>query len=218
MQHKFKYLSTFIMLICLISGCSNESTEKKETQHKMETNEVKAKEIELSDKEKDALKQKVLNYVDQYGEEKDLAISNRYFSSSEHTKGDGYAMTEDGEIQITNHDKPGEKAFKIHNVVGVSAYHSNNQVKGYDEQAQDLTNIQGYNDVADVSKPITKYLFADNGKVYQHQFTQNEDVTLSTGFAAKDYNGKDPNLKPNVMFTEVKDKELVQEWKKILSK
>ncbi|WP_239732751.1 hypothetical protein [Mammaliicoccus sp. P-M55] len=218
MQHKFKCLSAFIILICLVSGCSNDSTTKKETQQKSETKQAKAEEIQVSDKEKEELKEKLLIYADQYGKDKGMAISNRYFSSSDHTQGDGYALTEDGELQITNHNKPGKKAFKVHNIVGISAYYSKNNVKGIDKQAQDLTNIQGYNEVADMNKPITKYLFADNGKVYQYEFTQNEDVTLSTGFADKDYNGKDPNLKPNVAFTEVKDKDIVQKWKKLLSK
>ena len=71
---------------------------------------------------------------------------------------------------------------------------------------QDLTNIQGYSSVAKMDQPITKYLFADNGKVYEYQFKPNSEPSLSTGFATKDYNGKDPNLKPNEKFTVSKDK------------
>ncbi|UTI88308.1 hypothetical protein NIT62_05690 [Mammaliicoccus sciuri] len=60
---------------------------------------------------------------------------------------------------------------------------------------KDLTNIQGYSSVAKMDQPITKYLFADNGKVYEYQFKPNSEPSLSTGFATKDYNGKRSKLK-----------------------
>jgi len=218
LQQKFKYLSVCLILICILSGCNNENSDHSKSEHVKETQQIKAAQKQLSDEKKSELKRKVLKIADGYGKEKGLAISNRFYSGSEHNAGDGYAMTQDGELQVSDHNKPGEKAFKVHNVVGISTYHSSNNVKGYDKQAQDLTNLEGYKSVADRSKPISKYLFADNGKVYTYQFTHNEDTTLSTGFAAKNYNGKDPNLKPNVMFTEVKENDLVKQWKKLLSK
>lgn len=61
-------------------------------------------------------------------------------------------------------------------------------------------------------------MFADNGKVYYYAFQSDESVTLSSGFSYKDYNDKDPNLKPNVIFKETKNETLKKQWQKILEK
>nr|WP_263314274.1 hypothetical protein [Mammaliicoccus sp. Marseille-Q6498] len=216
MQRKFKYLNLFLCFIFMLSACSNPSQGTEETKN-TKTKQVSSEKI-ISNDDKEKLKTEVIKFFSKYGEDKGLAISNRYITSSFYEEGDAYATTTDGEIQITNNDIPGWKAFKVHNVVGITAYHSKHHVKGYADEAKEITNIQGFREVADMNKPITKYLFADNGKVYQCQFKSTEDTTLSTGFAAKDSNGKDPNLKPNVIFTEVKDKEIAGEWKQLFSK
>ncbi|WP_323708169.1 hypothetical protein P3U10_13025 [Mammaliicoccus sciuri] len=215
LRRVFNYLSMAIVMILILSGCQNGSQE--ETKQHSETKHAETKQIKLSEQDRDTLKQELLKIADEYGQDQHKAVSNRYFSRNEQMEGDGYAISDDGEIQITDHDKPGRKHFNIHNVVGLTMYQSKHNQGGYDERAQDLTNIQGYSSVAKMDQPITKYLFADNGKVYEYQFKSNSEPSLSTGFATKDYNGKDPNLKPNEKFTVSKDKILNKKWKMLLS-
>lgn len=215
LRRVFNYLSVAVVMILILSGCQNSSQE--ETKQHSETKHAETKHIQLSEQDKGELKQKLLKIADEYGQDQHKAVTNRYFSRNEQMEGDGYAISDDGEIQITDHDKPGWKHFNIHNVVGLTMYQGQYTQGGYDEQAQDLNNIQGYSSVAKMDKPITKYLFADNGKVYEYQFKPNSELSLSTGFATKDYNGKDPNLKPNEKFTVSKDKILNKKWKMLLS-
>ena len=103
-------------------------------------------------------------------------------------------------------------------MTGAVTYTSNKGVTGIDKAAKNLSNIEGYSAVADINKPVTKYLFADNGKVYEYAFTDSKDITLSSGFAPKDYNGKDPNLNPNQMFKVSDNKALNDFYNKLLKK
>lgn len=214
LQRICNYLSMAMVFILLLSGCQNDS--QKSSKQQSETKHAATEQIQLSTQDKDAIKEKLIKIVDKYGQNQNLAVSNRYFSRNEQMEGDGYAITEDGEIQITDHDKPGRKHFNIHNVVGLTMYQGQFTQGGFDERAQDLTNIHGYSSVAKMDQSITKYLFADNGKVYEYQFKPNSEPSLSTGFATKDYNGKDPNLKPNEKFTVSKNKNLNKKWKTLL--
>jgi len=52
--------------------------------------------------------------------------------------------------------------------------------------------------------------------VFEYQFEDKEDVTLSSGFSPKDYNGKDPNLRPNQQFKETENQDLSKFYKQLV--
>ena len=206
----------------LLASCSNDkqateqSTDK--VAHSQSTQQDKKANDSVSDEDKQAIKKQLLTWLSELEKDNGKAVSNRYFGSGSMSDGDWYAGTEDGEIQVSNRGEPGPKAFDVHTVTGAVTYTSNEGTTGKDTAANNLSNIEGYNTVADTDKPITKYLFADNGKVYKYQFTGAEDVTLSSGFAPKDHTDKDPNLSPNQMFKVSEDKALNNYYKKLLTK
>lgn len=214
MKAIFKYIFLTVSIVVFTVGCSSQSQSQ---QHVKSAHTTKAQKTDINSSDKKKIKKSIMKSLDKYAQEQSLAISNRYLSFGDYATGDAYTLTDDGEIQVSDKGKPGKKAFDIHNVVGAVSYHSSNGTTGFDKAAENLSNIEGYQNVANMNKPITKYLFADNGKVYAHTFNSEDDITLSTGFAAKDHNDKDPNLKPNFIFKEVKNETLTENWKKILN-
>ncbi|WP_432720901.1 hypothetical protein [Staphylococcus shinii] len=214
---------TIIFLSCLVlSACNNEkeATQQsgKNDKATKSANQETSSEASISDQDKKEIKEEVLSWLAKHEKSNNKAVSNRYFGSGSMSDGDWYAGTEDGEIQVSDRGKPGTKAFDLHSVTGAVTYTSNEGVTGIDKAAKNLSNIEGYSAVADINKPVTKYLFADNGKVYEYAFTDSKDITLSSGFAPKDYNGKDPNLNPNQMFKVSDNKALNDFYNKLLKK
>ncbi len=54
--------------------------------------------------------------------------------------------------------------------------------------------------------------------MYEYAFNDSKDITLSSGFAPKDHNGKDANLSPNQMFKISDNKALNDFYSKLLEK
>lgn len=208
MKKFLTYTTAVASLSLVLTGCSGQQ-EKKTSDAKAQTEQtqaastskaIKINKEKLSEKDMKNMKAEVMKWADQRAKQEGLAASNRYFGAGEITTGDWYAMTPKGEVQVSNQNDPGPKAFERHNLVGVVMYHSNKGVTGFDENAKDLSNVEGYRNVADLTQPVTKYLFTDDGKVYECQFDSGQQVTLSSGFAPKDHNDKDPNLRPDELF------------------
>ena len=213
MRKFLTYTAAVASLSLLLTGCSDQQ-EKKTSDAKAQTQQnqpassskdIKINKEKLSSQDQAKLKEEVMKWADKRAKQQGLAASNRYFGAGEISTGDWYAMTPKGELQVSNQNEPGPKAFERHNLVGVVLYHSNQGVTGFDEKAKDLSNIEGYHNVADLNQPVTKYLFADDGKVYECQFKPSQQITLSSGFAPKDHNDKDPNLRPDELFKPTED-------------
>lgn len=221
MKQAIRYIAILVLSCMVLAACNSEeatqqSGEKaKATKH---ANQEKSSKASISDKDKKEIKEEVLSWLAKHEKSNNKAVSNRYFGSGSMSDGDWYAGTEDGEIQVSDRGKPGPKAFDLHTVTGAVTYTSNEGVTGIDKAAKNLSNIEGYSAVADINKPVTKYLFADNGKVYEYAFTDSKDITLSSGFAPKDHNGKDPNLSPNQMFKVSDNKALNDFYSELLKK
>lgn len=210
-MHKFIYSLLFIIMMITMAGCQGQQGSAK-TDLKDKATQTK----NLTQRDKDKLNKAITNKVVAYAKEQKLSVSNRYVGNGSYSESDFYATTTDGEIQVINNDKPGAKHFKLHNVTGLSVYTSKTGNIGLDDAAKNLTNIEGYKSVANTTYPIKKYLFADNGKVYEYTFEGDDHTTLSTGFAYKDSNDKDPNLKPNVIFKETKNDTIRKMWANVL--
>ncbi|REH93733.1 hypothetical protein DOS70_10240 [Staphylococcus felis] len=170
----------------------------------------------FSDKEKETIKEDILNYLSTNAKEEGRAVSNRYFGTSSISNGDWYAMTDKGDIQLNRTGKSRAQDFDFHVLTGAVVYTSNQKITGFDKTATSLSNIEGYSKIADLKQPVTKYIFTEEGQVYEYTFKNEPGVTLSSGFAPKDYNDKDPNLAPNEQFTLTHNKELSRYYQKLI--
>ncbi|RIN11908.1 hypothetical protein BU097_03715 [Staphylococcus xylosus] len=221
MKQAIRYLAILVLSCIVLAACNSEEATQQSGEKAKATksaNQEKSSKASISDKDKKEIKKEVLSWLAKNEKNNDKAVSNRYFGSGSMSDGDWYAGTEGGEIQVSNKDKPGPKAFDLHTVTGAVTYTSNEGITGIDKASKNLSNIEGYSTVADINKPVTKYLFADNGKVYEYIFKDSKDVTLSSGFAPKDHNGKDPNLSPNQMFKVSDNKALNDFYSELLKK
>ncbi|MEP9818927.1 hypothetical protein ABDK27_04100 [Staphylococcus xylosus] len=221
MKQAIRYLAILVLSCMVLAACNSEEATQQSGEKAKATksaNQKKTSKASISDKDKKEIKKEVLSWLAKNEKNNDKAVSNRYFGSGSMSDGDWYAGTEGGEIQVINKDKPGPKAFDLHTVTGAVTYTSNEGITGIDKASKNLSNIEGYSTVADINKPVTKYLFADNGKVYEYIFKDSKDVTLSSGFAPKDHNGKDPNLSPNQMFKVSDNKALNDFYSELLKK
>lgn len=218
MKQAIRYLAILVLSCMVLAACNSEEATQQSGEKAKATKSANQKKTSISDKDKKEIKKEVLSCLAKNEKNNDKAVSNRYFGSGSMSDGDWYAGTEGGEIQVSNKDKPGPKAFDLHTVTGAVTYTSNEGITGIDKASKNLSNIEGYSTVADINKPVTKYLFADNGKVYEYIFKDSKDVTLSSGFAPKDHNGKDPNLSPNQMFKVSDNKALNDFYSELLKK
>lgn len=221
MKQYIKVLSMVSICTALLMGCSNEKAETdkstgKEAMAQESSKEEASNKTQISDEEQKKIKEEMMDWLAEDKKEDGKAVSNRYFSTSSISDGDWYAGTEKGEIQINNTGKPGPEAFDLHAVTGVVAYTPKDGETGFDKEAEDLSNVEGYKEVADLSKPVTKYIFTEEGKVYEYQFEGKDDVTLASGFAPKDHTGKDPNLRPDQQFKETENKALSKFYKELV--
>ncbi|MCU5745429.1 hypothetical protein N9R04_01670 [Staphylococcus sp. SQ8-PEA] len=195
--------------ICgLLTGCSADQTSAQSLSH--DQNQQQLHELTQHKKQ---LRHDVLHYLKKHPMHSSDAMTTRYFGGGEITTGDWYALTPQGQIQVSNQGKPGFNKFGIHNLVGITSYKSAKGHKGLSEEGNNLSNIEGYARIKKRNTTVRKYLFADNGKVYEAHFKE-EQPTLSTGFAPKDHTDKDPNLSPNVIFKVTKNRSLAQFWDK----
>lgn len=221
MKQAIRYLAILVLSCMVLAACNSEEATQQSGEKAKATksaNQEKSSKASISDKDKKEIKKEVLSWLAKHEKNNDKAVSNRYFGSGSMSDGVWYAGTEGGEIQVSNKDTPGPKAFDLHTVTGAVTYTSNEGITGIDKASKNLSNIEGYSTVANINKPVTKYLFADNGKVYEYTFKDSKDVTLSSGFAPKDHNGKDPNLSPNQMFKVSDNKALNDFYSELLKK
>ncbi|HLR18845.1 MAG TPA: hypothetical protein VK115_02915 [Staphylococcus sp.] len=221
MKRYIKALSMVSICTALLVGCSNEETDTSKqsgTEAVAQESDKKGEstQSQISDKEQKQIKKEMLDWLAEHNKEDGKAVSNRYFSTSSISDGDWYAGTPKDEIQINNTGNPGPEAFELHAVTGAVVYTPKDGKAGFDKDAETLSNIEGYEEVADLSKPVTKYVFTEEGKVFEYQFEDKEDVTLSSGFSPKDYNGKDPNLRPNQQFKETENQDLSKFYKQLV--
>lgn len=99
------------------------------------------------------------------------AVSDWIFSPfSPQSKGDYYANTPDGLIQIINNQHPGYQHFKLHLLGGILIFNTRNgQIGAIPKQILQNPNqsYANYNQGANTSLPMYKYFLADNGIIYE---------------------------------------------------
>lgn len=219
MRVRMKVLWIPLCCMVLLMGCSHSQVDLKSGAKDKATTAVQQNQPQaskFSDEKKKKIKAEVIQKLSKMAKEDGRAVSNRYFSTSSISTGDWYAMTDQGAIQINDNGKPGRQHFDFHAVTGAVVYTSKDKKTGFDSPASDLSNIEGYGKVADLNQPITKYIFTEEGQVYEYTFKNGKDVTLSSGFAPKDHNDKDPNLAPNEQFKRTQNKALSSFYQRCL--
>lgn len=170
---------------------SSESTARSAVSTSTKQATTKAKSgVTLSDSQKSAINQQMLHWADSRAQTANLAVSDYYFNHGAAGQGDWYAVTSDGRAQVQDQNKPGRSGFKLHAIGGLVFYTAQDGTTGIDDSLMGTT-AEGYTTNMDFNKTVTKYLFMDNGSVYELKLGNGETVDPMTGFGELNNNGTD---------------------------
>lgn len=106
-----------------------------------------------------------------------MALNDAYFDHGASGLGDWYAVTENGQRLLVQRQDPNinisPDAYIGEALGGVVFYTSKNGAVGYSNEINDPNNqpstAAGFSKVANLEKPIVKYLLGSNGVVYEFQ-------------------------------------------------
>lgn len=165
-----------------------------------------------------------LEWAASRAEKGNMAVTDLFFNHGAAGKGDWYAVTEDGEIQVQqpfpDETLPGYDAFDIHALGGVVFYTSLSGVTRYDETPNTQATAAGFHEIADPDYFMHKYLLGDNGVIYELIGTVEEIGSFSAGY---DEYADDGLTKPgaeaveNFVFKVSEDTDAQEEWVRILT-
>ncbi|QGG60740.1 zinc-ribbon domain-containing protein [Loigolactobacillus bifermentans] len=145
--------------------------------------------VVLSDRQKSKINQKMLDWADSRAQTAHLAVSDYYFNHGAAGQGDWYAVTSDGRVQVQNQENPGHSGFKLHAIGGLVFYSSQDGTTGIDHHLMGTT-AEGYTTNMNFNKTVTKYLFLDNGSVYELKLGNGATVDPITGFGELNNHGQ----------------------------
>lgn len=144
-----------------------------------------------------------------------MAVSDWYFDHGAAGQGDWYADTPDGQVQVQNNHYPGAAAFAIHAIGGVVFYTSNDGEIGIGQLYADSF-ASNYSEKMDMTKPVSKYLLADNGIVYELKTGNGISVSTNTGFGQYMDDGTTIYFAPDQAFLVSEDQAAQEELTKLL--
>lgn len=178
---------------------------------------------EYSEEEKEEVSQEFLEWAIPRAEEGNMAVTDVYFGHGTSGKGDWYAATEDGDMQIQQQspkeDLPGYDAYDIHALGGVVFYTSSSGITGYDKTPAEGTPGAGgrnFNPIADEEYPLHKYLLGDNGVVYELIGNVDEIGSFSEGYGLYANDGETKEIDEEFTFKVSDDTDAQEEWARIL--
>lgn len=155
--------------------------------------------VQLTDVQKGQMNQAFLDWAGERAVIGNMAVSNWFFDHGAAGRGDWYANTPDGQVQVQNNGVPGEKAFPIHAIGGCVFYTSKDGSVGKQELMAGSF-AANYSVKMDYSKPVSKYLLGDNGVVYELKTGNGEPVSTNTGFGEYADDGSLGSYTPNKSF------------------
>lgn len=176
------------------STTSSTQQSSAQTENSQTTSETTSTIRKYSDAEKQAITAQFLTWANEQAKIGGMAVSDNFFTHGASGRGDWYAVTSDGLMQMQQQidpGYPGYDAFPLHNLGGVIWYYSNFGTTGATNEVNDAAHnpstATGFSEVADQSQPITKYILGDNGVVYEAKTSS----AFSDGFYVA---GDDGNL------------------------
>ena len=208
-----------------VESQNEESEEAEETDESAEDNtEVAEDEAhqetavrEFTDAEKQAMVDEFYTWAVERAEVGGMAVNDYYFGHGAAGRGDWYATTPHGDVQVQDQDNPGFDAFNIHAIGGIVFYQPISGDYGADENTEVESTASGYQTMAIDGTDIHKYMLADNGVVYEH-ISVKEETSLSSGFGEFNDDGTRGEYAPASRFEVSGDQDAQEEWQRILSK
>lgn len=144
--------------------------------------------LHLTKKQQAKITKAFTKWVAERGQKSKFAVSNYYFDHG--TNEDGklwYAKTPDGDVLVRNvSEQDSSKDYRIKAIGGVVVYTAKNGTTGAcNAIKQDTNNGATYSSSqVDTTKPIDKYLLADNGIIYKCKLS-GDDIKPAGGFSIK---------------------------------
>lgn len=171
---------------------------------------------EFTQEEQLAMNQMFYDWAVERAKIGNMAVSKLYFSHGAAGRGDWYAVTPDGEVQVQDQDNPGFNHFDIHAVGGVVFYQPASGDFGEGANTPLPGTAEGYSRLALPDTDIHKYMLGDNGVVYE-LIGKKEFMGLSSGFGEYDDEGTYGEYPPGREFEISGDQEAQEEWQRILA-
>lgn len=171
---------------------------------------------EFSQEEQQAMTDEFYAWGAERAEIGGMALSKEWFNHGAAGRGDWYAETPDGDVQVQDNGNPGKSAFIASAVGGVVFYYRQDGLTGAKE-LDDYFLPAGFSQKAREDKDIHKYLLADNGKVYE-LILPYEHACFSCGFGEYDDNGNRGDFTPDARFEISGDSAAQAKWQEILRK
>ncbi|MGG5317087.1 DUF4767 domain-containing protein [Enterococcus sp. AZ072] len=162
------------------------------------------------------INQTFLDWAIQRGEMGGMAVSSRYFTHGAAGRGDWYAQTPDGEVQMQDNGNPGAAAFKIHIIGGCVFYTSLDGTIGLDQKAEGSSTAENYYINLDQSQPVHVYLLGDNGKVYEYTHVPVEEKAIGL-FGELEDDGTKGQYGPTKTFAVSEDADAQAKLKELLN-
>lgn len=160
------------------------------------------------------INQQFLNWASDRAKIGGMAVTSEFFDHGAAGRGDWFAVTPDRLAMVQDLNNPGYDYFPLHVVGGVTFYYSSKGTLGATNERQQSSFAAGFSEVADITKPIIKYILCDNGMIYE----LNSDSSLSTGFNEMNDDGTIPRSQINVKeFHYSEDTDAINELQRILS-
>ena len=172
---------------------------------------------EFTDAEKQAMVDEFYTWAVERAEVGGMAVNDYYFGHGAAGRGDWYATTPHGDVQVQDQDNPGFDAFNIHAIGGIVFYQPISGDYGADENTEVESTASGYQTMAIDGTDIHKYMLADNGVVYEH-ISVKEETSLSSGFGEFNDDGTRGEYAPASRFEVSEDQDAQEVWQRILSK
>lgn len=176
-----------------------QTTDTQTTQSSSQTESVASQGVRLSDAQREQINLAFLEWAGQRAAIGNMAVSGWYFDHGAAGRGDWYANTPDGQVQVQNQDLPGKSAFPIRAIGGCVFYTSKDGGIGEQELAAGSF-AENYSVKMDFTKPVSKYLLGDNGVVYELKTGNGEMVSTNTGFGEYADDGSIGEYTPGVAF------------------
>lgn len=174
---------------------SRRSSQESSSQAKVENKETEAaKTITLTSEQKESIIGQFTSWAGKRAERGNMAVSSYYFAHGSAGQGDWYANTPNGKVQVQDNNHPGYGSFKIHAIGGFIFYTSIDGQIGIDDTLSQGTIAQGYSVNLDSDHPVSKYMLADDGIVYELKLGNGKTVALSDGFAELTDKGQESNV------------------------